>query len=82
MNFRLLASVTDKVELLRREYWDQFQLALLKNGFHIIYFNRFIRTYMITRNTCIAEHREARGVGGGGGAHKRWKDRRQMKQIM
>ena len=39
---------------------------------------------MITRNTCIAEHREARGVGGGGegGAHKRWKDRRQMKQIM
>ena len=29
------------------------------------YFSRFIRTYMITRNTCIAEHREARGGGGG-----------------
>ena len=32
----------------------------------------------ITRNTCIAEPREDRG-GGGGGAHKGWEDRREMK---
>ena len=36
-----------------------------------------VSTYSITRNTCIAEPREARR-----GAHKGWEDRREMKEIM